>query len=74
MTNKRQLTYRESAIRGKKDESLEWRRAIRSIGDYDIGKLEAIIKQKKAQLNNSKDDHESERLFQLLFTIVNLDG
>lgn len=26
MTNKRQLTYRESAIRGKKDESLEWRR------------------------------------------------
>jgi hypothetical protein len=37
--------------------------AIRSIGDYDIVKLEAIIKQKKAQLKNSKDVRESERLF-----------
>lgn len=37
--------------------------AIRSIGDYDIGKLESIIKQKKIQLKNSKDVHESERLF-----------
>jgi len=36
---------------------------IRSIADYDIGKLEAIIRQKKAQLKNSKDAHESERLF-----------
>lgn len=37
--------------------------AIRSIGDYDIGKLESIIIQKKIQLKNSKDVHESERLF-----------
>ena len=29
----------------------------------DLEKVEAIIKQKKAQLKNSKDVHESERLF-----------
>ena len=37
--------------------------AIRSVDDYTKDKVEAIIKQKKAQLKNSKDVHESERLF-----------
>ena len=37
--------------------------AIRSVDDYNMEKVEAIIKQKKAQLKNSKDAHESERLF-----------
>jgi hypothetical protein len=36
--------------------------AIRSAADY-LENVEAIIKQKKAQLKNSKDVHESERLF-----------
>jgi hypothetical protein len=36
--------------------------AIRSAAD-DLENVEAIIKQKKAQLKNSKDVHESERLF-----------
>jgi hypothetical protein len=36
--------------------------AIRSI-DNDIEKVEAIILQKKALLKNSKDIHESDRLF-----------
>jgi hypothetical protein len=35
--------------------------AIRSIDDLD--KVEAIIMQKKNQLKNSKDVHESDRLF-----------
>ena len=33
--------------------------AIRSVDDYTKDKVEAIIKQKKAQLKNSKDVHES---------------
>jgi Mg/Co/Ni transporter MgtE len=37
--------------------------AIRSIDDYAKDKVEAIIKQKKAQLKNTKDVRESERLF-----------
>jgi hypothetical protein len=36
--------------------------AIRSAAD-DLENIEAIFKQKKAQLKNSKDVHESERLF-----------
>jgi hypothetical protein len=38
---------------------------IRSVtyDDYDIEKVEAIISQKKAILKESKDVHESERLF-----------
>ena len=35
--------------------------AIRSIDDME--KVESIISQKKAQLKNSKDVHESDRLF-----------
>jgi hypothetical protein len=37
--------------------------AIRSVADNDLEQVEAIIKQKKAQLKNSKDVHESDRLF-----------
>jgi hypothetical protein len=37
--------------------------AIRSVVDNDLEKAEAIIKQKKALLKNSKDIHESEKLF-----------
>jgi hypothetical protein len=37
--------------------------AIRSAADEDLENVEAIIKQKKAQLMNSKDVHESERFF-----------
>ena len=37
--------------------------AIRSVDDYTKDKVESIIKQKKAQLKNSQDVHESERLF-----------
>ena len=37
--------------------------SIRAIDDYYITKVEAIIKQKKAQLKNRKGIHESERLF-----------
>jgi hypothetical protein len=37
--------------------------AIRSIDDYAKDKVEALITQKKALLKNSKDIHESERLF-----------
>ena len=37
--------------------------AIRSAADEDLENVEAIIKQKKAQLKNSKDVPESERLF-----------
>ena len=36
---------------------------IRSIDDDDMEKVESIISQKKAQLKNSKDIHESDRLF-----------
>ncbi len=36
--------------------------AIRSIDD-DMGKVESIIMQKKSLLKNSKDVHESDRLF-----------
>ena len=39
--------------------------AIRSV-DGDIEKVEFIIKEKKALLKNSKDVHESDRLFALL--------
>jgi hypothetical protein len=41
--------------------------AIRSVDD-DIEKIEFIIKEKKALLRNSKEVHESDRLF------VELDG
>jgi hypothetical protein len=37
--------------------------AIRSVDDHDIEKVEFIIKEKKVLLRNSKDVHESERLF-----------
>ena len=37
--------------------------AIRSVDDLDIKKVEFIIKEKKALLKNSKDVHESDRLF-----------
>jgi hypothetical protein len=37
--------------------------AIRSVDDDDIEKVESIIMQKKARLKNSKDVHESDRLF-----------
>src|SRR5919109_1860784 len=36
--------------------------AIRSVND-DMEKVKSIISQKKAQLKNSKDVHESDRLF-----------
>jgi hypothetical protein len=36
--------------------------AIRSV-DEDVAKVEFIIKEKKALLKNSKDVHESDRLF-----------
>lgn len=37
--------------------------AIKSVDDPDIEKVEYIIKEKKALLKNSKDVHESDRLF-----------
>ena len=37
--------------------------AISSVDDHDIEKVEFIIKEKKALLMNSKDVHESDRLF-----------
>jgi len=37
--------------------------AIRSVDDHDIEKVEFIIQEKKALLKNSKDVHESDRLF-----------
>jgi hypothetical protein len=37
--------------------------AIRSVADNDLEQVEAIIKQKKNLLKNSKDVHESDRLF-----------
>jgi hypothetical protein len=37
--------------------------AIRSVEDNDLEQVEAIIKQKKNLLKNSKDVHESDRLF-----------
>ncbi len=37
--------------------------AIRSVDDYVKDEVESIIKQKKALLKNSKDIHESEKLF-----------
>jgi hypothetical protein len=37
--------------------------AIRSVYDHDIEKVESIILQKKALLKESKDVHESDRLF-----------
>ena len=37
--------------------------AIRSIDDYAKDKVEAIVKQKKNQLKNSRDVRKSERLF-----------
>ncbi len=38
-------------------------KAIRSIDDYDLENVEAIIKEKKALLRNYKNIHESEKLF-----------
>ena len=37
--------------------------AIRSVDDQDIEKVEFIIQEKKTLLKNSKDVHESDRLF-----------
>jgi hypothetical protein len=37
--------------------------AIRFVDDHDIEKVEFMIKEKKALLKNSKDVHESDRLF-----------
>jgi hypothetical protein len=37
--------------------------AIRSVDDHNIEKVEFMIKEKKALLKNSKDVHESDRLF-----------
>jgi hypothetical protein len=37
--------------------------AIRSVEDYDIEQVEAIIAEKKALLKNSKDVDETDRLF-----------
>jgi hypothetical protein len=37
--------------------------AIRSIDDFDIEKIEFIIKEKKELLKNSKDVDETDRLF-----------
>ena len=37
--------------------------AIRSVDNHDIEKVEFIIKEKKTLLKNSKDVHESDRLF-----------
>jgi hypothetical protein len=37
--------------------------AIRSIDDFDIEKVEFIIKEKKELLKNSKDVYETDRLF-----------
>ncbi|MDQ3837237.1 MAG: hypothetical protein M3270_09945 [Thermoproteota archaeon] len=48
--------------------------AIRSIDDYDIEKIEAIIKQKKALLKNSKDVCDSEKLFAELDGLEWLQG
>jgi hypothetical protein len=36
---------------------------IRAVTDYDIEKVESIIEQKKPLLRNSKDVHESDKLF-----------
>lgn len=46
MTNKRQLTYRESAIREKKDETLEWRRVNWTRYHEMIPILDALENQK----------------------------
>jgi hypothetical protein len=37
--------------------------AIRSVNDYDIEEVEAIISEKKELLKNSKDVDETDRLF-----------
>ena len=37
--------------------------AIRAVDDYNIEKVESIIQQKKTLLKNSKDVHETDRLF-----------
>lgn len=37
--------------------------AIRSVDDYAKDKVKAIINQKKAHLKNSKNAHESEKMF-----------
>jgi hypothetical protein len=36
---------------------------IRAVDDYNIEKVESIIQQKKTLLKNSKDVHETDRLF-----------
>ena len=47
--------------------------AIRSVDD-DVAKVEFIIKEKKALLKNSKDVHESDRLFAELDGLEWLSG
>ena len=42
--------------------------AIRAVDDYNMEKVESIIQHKKTLLKNSKDVHETDRLF------VELDG
>lgn len=37
--------------------------AIRSVDDHDIERVEFIVNEKKALLKNSRDVHESDRLF-----------
>ena len=37
--------------------------AIRAVDDYNIEKVESVIQQKKTLLKNSKDVHETDRLF-----------
>jgi hypothetical protein len=46
--------------------------AIRSVEDDDIEKVESIILQRKALLKNSKDVHESYRLFTELHAAASL--
>ena len=48
--------------------------AIRSIDDYDIEKVEAVISQKKQLLKNSKDVQETERLFAEIEALEWLQG
>jgi hypothetical protein len=48
--------------------------AIRSVYDHDIEKVESIILQKKALLKESKDVHESDRLFSELDGLEGCSG
>jgi len=47
---------------------------IRSIDDYDIEKVEAVISQKKQLLKNSKDVQETERLLAEIEALEWLQG